>query len=714
MKTRDAAILLTLTAVALIIKLSYLFAALPEPASVGRLSVDALYHYKWASLIASGDFLTNAPYFRAPLYPFILALLLKISGGSLIFVRLMQLLAGCITLLLTYRIASKAAGKAAGITTFLLLLFYPMTTYFEGELLLDSIFTLFALASLYFFMNKKAGGERPLMPGLFFALAALTRPTILIFLPIIAIYYLRRWSEPKERREGLKALMLFAVIMVALIAPVTIVNYITSDQVILISYQGGINFYIGNNPEADGLSSTLPGVGKDWDLEDADYLAYKESGHRLRYGEQSYFWYKKGLSYILGHPGKAFELLGRRLYFMFSGHEVSNNQPLDEVVFGNRLLSWLPIRFSVLTALAILPLFLAQKNRRLLYLLYGLILIYGIAVALFFVSSRFRLPLAPLIAIAAGWGLTTLWQTIRQKQISYRLFFGIVSAGGIYIFASSAVFPVSLINPEQALFLRGNQALREGDYRAAETHFDSLIQKQPSYENAHLNLGIAYLKQGETDKAAAGFREEMEYNPNSAEAANNLGVIFLLRHEDDSALYYCRQALEIKPYYTEAAVNFLRAARADADPAAEAQIETVRQTIRRTNFDQPAYLFEEALYFTDKKRYPEAIDNQLRIVDVLSRRQASVSFDFNYSESGDERDRYLKLACYQLGYLYGLSGQMEPSIRFSRRAIELDPDLKEAYINLISGYRSLGETRQADSVSAVYMARWPRSSAPGQ
>jgi len=113
MKAREDIALWILLAAALIIKLGYLFFSLPEPASTTHLSIDALYHYKWASLIASGEILANAPYFRAPLYPFLLAGLMKVSGDSLIFVRLIQLLAGCLALFFVYRIAAVKAGKTA-------------------------------------------------------------------------------------------------------------------------------------------------------------------------------------------------------------------------------------------------------------------------------------------------------------------------------------------------------------------------------------------------------------------------------------------------------------------------------------------------------------------------------------------------------------------------------------------------------------------------
>ena len=707
MKKRIDITLWSLLGTALIIKLGYLFFALEEPSSVGYLSIDALYHYKWASLISSGDFLANTPYFRAPLYPFILALLLKIAGGSLVIVRVIQVIAGCLTLFYAYRIAFKIAGKPVAVMTVLILLLYPVTTYYDGELLLDSLFTLFALISLYYFVEGGLQREHPFKAGLFFALGALTRPTIIVFLPVVAIYYLRHWKTAADRKAGIKDIAKFLIVTALLIAPVTVINYIASDQFILISYQGGINFYIGNNPEADGLSSTLPEAGKDWDLEDADYLAFRDSGRRLRYGEQSFFWYKKGFDFIINNPASALGLFLKKFYYLFSGHEISNNRPLDEVIFNNKLLAYFPIRFSLMLSLAILPVFLVHENRKNLFTLYGLIILYGAAVSMFFVSTRFRLPIVPLIAVTAAWGIAALWETLASRRIDTRLFLGVAGAVVIYIMAATMLFPISLINPEQSLFLRGNQSLRRGEYQTAIARFDSLAQQQPNYENCHLNLGITYLKLGKIDQAEDGFRKELFYNSGSAEAANNLGVVFLLRHEYDSARYYCRRALDAKPYYTEAAVNFLRSVKGETDPGILNEIENFRREIRPLNQDKPPYIFEEALYFSDHHRYSEAIDNQLRILEILSRREPSVAFDFAYHDDQDENEKYQKLAAYQLGYLYGLSGEFETSIRFSRQAIALDQNLKEAYINLISGYRSLGEIKLADSVAALYLSRWP-------
>ena len=693
---------------ALAIKLAYLFFAYPEVSSVGDLSIDALYHYNWAQSIVSGDIFVNAPYFRAPLYPFMLAGLLKISGGSLIFVRVIQMLLGCLMLVIVYRLTEKIFNRLAATLAVLLLSLYPITSYFEGELLLDSLFALLALLSFYFLLVRRKGKDRPIASGVFFALAALTRPTILVFLPIAAGYYYLHKRKNAERKTRLRTAGLFVAVVIALLVPVTIVNYVHSGQIILVSYQGGVNFYIGNNPHADGLSSNLPPFGGDWTLDDARYAAVSETGRNLTYNDLSSYWYRKGLSFAVSHPAAFGALMVKKIYYLFSGHEISDNRPLDEAVFANRLLRLLPVRLPLIVAAAVLPLFLVRRHRNRFLFLYGIVAVYGLTIAAFFVNSRFRLPLVPLLAILAGIGLASLYDVIRRRAWNRRVAIALMTAVAVFVLVTLNLYGGTLVNAGQALFLRGNASLRQGDYSAAAARFDSLSQMTPYVDNSFLNLGIAFLKLGQSGEAAQAFRRELDHNPRSAEAANNLGVLFLLDKKYDSTLAYCGRALESKPYYVEAAVNLLRAGSRSTDSQTVRQIEKQRGAMRLYFEDNPQYLFEEGLYLAAHGQLPGAIDDQLRAVELSLNRETATSFEFSYEMTESKPgSNVTALACYQLGYLYGLTGDFDRSVEYSRKAIAADPRLKEAYINLVSGYRSLGDGPRADSVIAVFRSLWP-------
>lgn len=689
---------------ALVIRLVYLLAAFPDAGQESALSIDELYHYNWASAIADGDVLTNAPYFRAPLYPFFLALLIKISSSSLLFIRLFHLLLGLVTIWLTFRIGSILFSRLTGIIAAALFAFYPIITYFDSQLLLDSLFTLLAISSLYCLIDSEEKPATYLLAGLFFGLAAITRPTILVFLPIIIFILWRRYS--RDGKVSLRGLIGFILILILCIAPVTIINYATSGQLTLISYQGGVNFYIGNNPEADGLYSEFPGYGADWTIDDVDYQTHVEAGEPLRYSAQSWFWMTKGFRFISNHPIHFMELFGKKLFFFFSGNEISNNRRLDISVFSNIMLKFLPVRFWLILSLAVFALCLPETQKKNIWSLALIILIYALTISFFFIAARFRLPIIPLLAILGAVGVGDIIKITKRREFGHRLFFALIISIGAGVFTHSNIYSNVQTDPRQTLYIAGNGALRAGDYRTAITYYDSINTLPGYYRDTNNNRGLAYLKLGDTKNSLASFYAELKANPQSADAMNNLAAVYLVNGQIDSARIYASSALSLQPYNKEAAINMLRAA--VADTTGREAIETQRQDIRQYVDQYPSYLFEEALYFASLSRVSEAIDDQLRVQELLENSKESITFKTApFSSLAKSRERLRVLSDYQLGYLYGLSGRYETSIKYSHDAIAADSLLKQAYINLISGYRSLGRDREADSVVARYLTIWP-------
>lgn len=691
----------------ILVKVIYLIWGNQGANQIAALSIDELYHYKWAAAIGQGDLLTNAPYFRAPFYSFFLALLLKISWESLVFTQIIQLALGCLTIGLIYKIGYKITNKFAAVCASLIYLAYPLSTYFEGELLLDSLFILLSILSYYFYL-KSNDANSSILTGLFFGLAAITRPTMLVFLPIIIFGYLRRAHKEKIKRLNLKPLFAFIILCVITIAPVTLVNYFTSGQFIPISYQGGINFYIGNNPEADGVSAVLPPFGREWTLDDADYTARVETGREIKYSEQSVYWFGKGFDYLISQPMKFAKLYSQKVLLFFSGREISNNIPLSMTVYNNKVLSIFPMQLIFILGLAIIPLFF-KKSRQIMKPLYILILIYGLAISFFFISSRFRMPVVPILCIVGGFGISFVYDNLRNGKLIQRSITSIVASVALILILSNLTFATVKLGNQQALYIRGNQLMRAGDYNGARLKFDSLVIINPMFENGHVNLGITYLKTGNTREAMRYFDLELVYNPKSPEGANNLAAMYLINGIYDSALYYAASALEEKPYYREAAINLLRAAISINNDSASHNAEETRKAVRQYLFDDPYYIFEEALYLSNLGRISEAINNHFHAIELIDDHPREISFRQIIDDDNSANMRVKKLANYQLGYLYGITGEFDKSIIFSSHAIETDPEFKEAYVNLISGYRSLGKEREADSLAEIYIRKWPNN-----
>src|SRR5262249_17047300 len=69
------------------------------------------YHDAWARRIAAGDLLGHEPFFRAPLYPYMLGGVYALFGAGGVAPRLIQILIGSLSVLLLHRIALRIGGR---------------------------------------------------------------------------------------------------------------------------------------------------------------------------------------------------------------------------------------------------------------------------------------------------------------------------------------------------------------------------------------------------------------------------------------------------------------------------------------------------------------------------------------------------------------------------------------------------------------------------
>ena len=76
-------------------------------------------------------------------------------------------------------------------------------------------------------------------------LASLTAAILASLIPGVAI-----WLFYWLRKKAASAVVAFLLGAVLVIAPVTLRNYTIGGDFVLISYNGGVNFYLGNNANA--------------------------------------------------------------------------------------------------------------------------------------------------------------------------------------------------------------------------------------------------------------------------------------------------------------------------------------------------------------------------------------------------------------------------------------------------------------------------------
>jgi len=528
---RDWRLILVIFLAALAVRLIYMGTMTDSPVFDAPM-MDAQVHMDWAWDIAQLTFLGNpAPYFRAPLYPYFLSpfftdLSIGLWGGDadrafFYGARLLQFFMGALSCVMVYLLARLLRNRTAGLIAALMATFYWVFIFFEGEFVMPVLIVFLNLLGFLFLWQAMGDGRLRtfLAAGVLFGLSTITRPNILVFFPFLLLWIVFAQARETRRRAVRQALVLAAGIVVC-IAPVTARNYFHGHDLVLISSQAGVNFYIGNNPQSDGITAVVPGTSSDWwgGYHQTIQIASEDSGRPLKASEVSRYWFKRGLRYLAEEPGDALDLYWVKLRLLFDTTEISNN--IDIHYFRN-ISGFLGLPIFVSTAV-VFPLGLAGmifgRRDRFWLLLTAFVVLYMLSFVPFFITTRYRVPASPFLMVLAGlWleSLRGLWRADRQGR-------AILQAGGcvtlflIFMVTASPLPPnADPSQPSQGMYTAGLAHYRKGEFAEAVPLLERTRVVPWIRVGSLLFLGDIYLKQGRDDLAVQRFGEALALDPNT-------------------------------------------------------------------------------------------------------------------------------------------------------------------------------------------------------
>jgi 4-amino-4-deoxy-L-arabinose transferase-like glycosyltransferase len=382
-------------------------------------AMDEAYHADWARALVAGETFQEGPFFRAPLYVWFLAAVQKVFGVGYLVPRLLQAVLGVVTTVLTHRIASHLFRPlAAHLSAFLVATSWVLV-HFDSQLLIPTLAIPLNLAALLLSLRagRQLSARSGILAGLAWGLASLARPNVLLFVPCVAL-----WLHGAARSTG-KAGSRVALLMLAStlvpILPVTAYNRVVGGDWVLISSQAGVNLWIGNNPVSDGSTAIVPGTRGGWweGFHDTVALAEEAQGRPLAPSEVSGHYVSQALDWMVQEPGSALRHMLWKLRLFWTDAELGNN--LDVAFFAQHfdpLSRWNPIGFDLIAGLAALGLVLCLPRRRETFPVWGFVGVYCLGVVGFFVCSRFRAPVLPLLCVLSGCGLEWLWLRGRSRD----------------------------------------------------------------------------------------------------------------------------------------------------------------------------------------------------------------------------------------------------------------------------------------------------------
>ena len=515
--------------------------------------LDEAYYDSVARVLAAGGEIDPTEIgagFRPLLYPALLAHAYRLAGdwGDVAIV-VVQHLVGVVTTMLVVLLSTRLFRSArAGLVGGLLFALAGPPLFYEGELLNTSLFTCGLLLQVLAFATAGTSGRRWLGCGALTGLISQLRPNALVLALVFVVGGFRRrvvWT-------GLAGLGLVIVTIAAIESPLV-------GQWRFAGGSGGVNFYLGNKLGADGMiprQDVAVTYGTRY-RDSVELFAENEYAANGNGRGESLYWMGRALSDIKAEPRRWCALLVDKMAFVIWNEEIPSNRSFDFARrFESTVLTWLPVRWWMLFALAPLGALAARRrgDRDLLLASGGVVLLLTAVMVLFFVNSRFRVPLWPLMAALAGGGLVELCSIFKAR----RWIRGGVSVGALAVLSMLSLTNLSgsrLPSLGRDFFYRSLALLERGELLAADADARRALVLEPADAAVRFQLGTIALEQGRDLAALESIRGAALLQPGEARIYNNMGIVLERLGRLTQAYDAYRRSLELAPDYPPALVN---------------------------------------------------------------------------------------------------------------------------------------------------------------
>jgi 4-amino-4-deoxy-L-arabinose transferase-like glycosyltransferase len=329
------------------------------------------------------------------LYPVYLAGVYAVTGYHPLIARLLQAaVGGALLCFLVYKIGRRVVNEETGLVGAGLAAVYGYFIYYNAALMTETFFIVLVMLTLYLSLAIK---ESPVLIrwvglGLSLGLAGLLRQTILLFVPFLLL-----WLILELREKGVRwwYFTIPVVIIILLITPWSIRNYLVYQNFLLLNSNAGYALYASNNPN----------LGTDWNNEKVVIPVPAELKGQNE-AELDRALTRRGIEFILADPNRYFWLsLDKTLeYFWFWPSATSS-----QISNLNRVLS-----FGLYLPFMLVGLFLSFSRWRRFLILYIFIIVHSTIHLLSWPAPRYRLPVDAVSMIFAGLALI---EVVRQIKV---------------------------------------------------------------------------------------------------------------------------------------------------------------------------------------------------------------------------------------------------------------------------------------------------------
>lgn len=507
---------LVILVVALVVRLVFLAEHSRNPTFDQPIVDSQLYDATARGFVQTGNM--GFGFFWQPFfYPLALSAVYAVSGGSMLAARLVQLAVGAVTCLLVYHLGRRIFDRRIGLVSGLITAVYGPLVFYDAELVGAgwAAFVAAALTLTLLWAQERQSLAACFLVGLCGAISIIIRPTFLGFFLIACVYLLV--VLVRHQRRGLRILTRIGagVIGFALVAiPVAVQCKTVAGYYSLLPAAGGLNMYIGNNPDAAYTLTVRP--GEEW-TELQNEAAY--AGHQTPLARSQFFYGRvrdfvvtQPLAYVRGLLSKAAQFL--------CGREVPRNT--DIYVFCEwsallRVLVWKigGFGFPWTPLVALVAVGLVFHWRQVPFLVKLFVLLLPAAIVLVFVADRYRIETVPVLAVLAAAGIVGIVRQFRGRMWSSALLGCGLALLVAVVTSLPKPRPEERINYASEMYVLLADSVHERSPRQAITWYEDALRRESDCQRAHSHLAAVLAGQQREREALEHFEQALRAEPSS-------------------------------------------------------------------------------------------------------------------------------------------------------------------------------------------------------
>jgi tetratricopeptide (TPR) repeat protein len=304
--------------------------------------------------------------------------------------------------------------------------------------------------------------------------------------------------------------------------------------------------------------------------------------------------------------------------------------------------------------------------------------LYALSILFFFVTSVYRLPLAPVLIVFAAYGVVKFVECIRDKIWLHVVLYSVMA---VAIFLFAIWLPAGASKEAgfgQSYFRYGKYYFEQSEFRQAITYFNKSIAAKPDNSRALLMLGISYQLEGMEREALDTFGQALAADPESPQANYYFGLSLFNAGDYKGAVGYLERSAQLAP----------------DNPDTWDKLGAVY--VRGNDYNGARLAYSQLV-----ELQPNNSAAHQRLAEVLMQlgyageavNESTVALKLNPGQAG---------ANLLLGRYYWGTGELQLAEEYLLREIENSPEFLPAYFFIADFYMDTGRPENAVRYYAIY------------